>query len=431
MKPQLWLGVSKIDITPQSSVPLAGFATRSEAGGFEDVAHPLFARIFYFRHEDAEGKETVALLVSADLIWWGSERVPQLKEQVKTRWGIPEQSILFHGTHNHSGPQTSTMFSDLLGKPDLRYIVELEASILEGIGKAIDDQEAVSGELIKGRSGISVNRRKMENGECTYKANHDGPLDTELQIIRYRTKTGKQKAVLVHFACHPVITMENVVSSEFCGVAMEMLERQMGGQVVAGYLQGFCADINPVGRDGELILQGDDAEVKRIAARFAEEIRETMEGEGIPLIDRPLNAKVVSLPIPLQKPPTTYELVKLLDEPWVMGEWSRKLLEQPSRLEPQISLEMTVLTLAEQLTVITANAEMVAEYGMHLKRMTEGHVLSLGYTNGMIGYVPTAQQIAEGGYEAYWSTHYFLLPAPLSTEVESLVIKTMQDIFYS
>lgn len=432
METKLWLGTSKIDITPQHSVPLAGFSLRSEDGGCKGITHPLYARIFYYRHMDGDGRETQALLVSADLIWWGSERVPQLKLQIHEKWGIPEDSILLHGTHTHSGPQTSTQFSDLLGKADLRYIVELEALVLEGIGQAMADREAVHVEFIRGRSDIGINRRKMVDGQCDFKANPGGPHDSEVQLVRYRSLTGETKALLVHFACHPVANMENWVSSEFCGAAMDTIEQTLGGGVVSAYLQGCCGDINPAGADGELILKGNDDEVTRIAKQFAGDVLGAMNGEWERLEGCPLTARIVTLSAPLQNPPSAQELVKRMDEPGVIGEWSRKLLECPPRLQPQRPLDVVTLTLAEGLSVVAMNAEVVVEYGLYIKEAMKeacnGRVLPLGYTNGMIGYIPTAAQIGEGGYEAYWSTHYFLLPAPFSEEIEPMLRQAIREI---
>jgi len=62
----------------------------------------------------------------------------------------------------------------------------------------------------------------------------------------------------------------------------------------------------------------------------------------------------------------------------------------------------------------------VTEYGLYVKSIAGEGVWPIGYTNGMIGYVPTAKQIDEGGYEALWSTEYFLMPAPFAHEVEPM-----------
>src|SRR5262249_37896202 len=87
------LGISKVDITPSFPVQLAGFALRSELGAFESIAHRLFARIFVFATGGGEGEsERKALLISADVLWWGSDRVPALKRRIHERYGIEEDA---------------------------------------------------------------------------------------------------------------------------------------------------------------------------------------------------------------------------------------------------------------------------------------------------------------------------------------------------
>ena len=58
------------------------------------------------------------------------------------------------------------------------------------------------------------------------------------------------------------------------------------------------------------------------------------------------------------------------------------------------------------------------EYGLFIKKQSGGSVLPLPYSNGMIGYVPTADQLSEGGYEASESTKFFGLPAPFDPSLE-------------
>jgi hypothetical protein len=64
------------------------------------------------------------------------------------------------------------------------------------------------------------------------------------------------------------------------------------------------------------------------------------------------------------------------------------------------------------------DAEVVVEYGLYVKALSQGHVLPVGYCHGSLGYIPTARQLAEGGYEADGSTPYLLLPSRFAPEVE-------------
>lgn len=432
MSGELRLGTAKVDITPRWPVPLAGFAARGALGVFDRVAHPIYARLFLFRHADVDGQETAALLVTADLLWWGEERVPRLRERLAQRCGIPADSVWLHGTHSHSGPQTSDRFADLLGVSDSGYVDWLEDVVAEAAAAAAADLEPVSAAVSVSSCSISVNRRKVEAGVANYAADPNGPRDPDLSVLKYNVKDsvrGRVKGVLVHYACHPVVSMENVLSSEFCGVAMADIERTLGDGAVAGFLQGACGDLNPAGPDGELILAGGDADVRRIGAALADDVRHALTAQLVPLEPAPVVCRDRSVRVPLQLVPTREELEAQKDEPGVTGDWARKLLAAPERLVPDVPLRWVWLRLAKGVTLLAANAELVVDYGLYAKAAAAGgRVLPMGYTNGMIGYIPTAAQVAEGGYESLGSIPYFLLPSPLSSETERIVKDSLDAI---
>jgi hypothetical protein len=55
-------------------------------------------------------------------------------------------------------------------------------------------------------------------------------------------------------------------------------------------------------------------------------------------------------------------------------------------------------------------------------------VLPVGYSNGMVGYVTTARQIEEGGYEPVESSRYYGLPAPFAPEIEPILESAIASI---
>jgi hypothetical protein len=46
----------------------------------------------------------------------------------------------------------------------------------------------------------------------------------------------------------------------------------------------------------------------------------------------------------------------------------------------------------------------------------------------MLGYVPTADILAEGGYEAVDSTYYFAMPSVFAPEVEMVVKRAVDTL---
>ena len=117
-----------------------------------------------------------------------------------------------------------------------------------------------------------------------------------------------------------------------------------------------------------------------------------------------------------------------METPGIIGEWSKLLLNHPERLRPSVALEMTRLDIARDLVLLTFNAEMAVNYGLFVKSQSQRRLLPLGYTNGMIGYVPTAKQLSEGGYESNESFFYFGLPSPLHCSADALVRESIRKM---
>jgi hypothetical protein len=63
-------------------------------------------------------------------------------------------------------------------------------------------------------------------------------------------------------------------------------------------------------------------------------------------------------------------------------------------------------------------AEVTTPYGLMIKTHTDNATLPLPYSNGMVGYVITDDQLAQGGYEAIESALYFGLPSSFAPGIE-------------
>ncbi|NOU94986.1 hypothetical protein GC093_17410 [Paenibacillus sp. LMG 31456] len=492
MEARLLLGSAKADITPERPIPLAGFAHRQ--GAFETVKHPLHARVFFFKQEevgsppirlDPEQDEShrvtglaQVLLVSADLIWWGSERLESLRQQLSQQWGFKNEEMVFHATHNHSGPQTSGAFTSSIGKPDPAYISFLEETILAAVKEAASALEPVTVETGQGACPMGINRRKWTDGQIIMAPNASGPTDPAVTVTRFNKLIGGEtKALLVHYTCHPTTTGDNDVSSEYPGIAMDLLENAFGGSAIAAFVQGFCADVRPALVEGESFFRGGDKDVVKLGRMLADEVLAVLGRPMTLLPSAVLGGRCLTIPLPFQTVPTANELKEMARvafesigrvtedpdmelvadtdstlsaetslsqhfdktdappqllrlQPEIVIEWSQLLLSEPERLRGAAALEMTLLTIADGCSILAVNAEMSVHYGLCVKQLLGDGVMPVGYSNGMIGYVPTSAQIDEGGYEARDSTYYFGLPAPFAHEVEPLIYEAIKQFRY-
>ncbi|MCD9020838.1 neutral/alkaline non-lysosomal ceramidase N-terminal domain-containing protein [Cohnella silvisoli] len=392
MELQLSVGTAKIDITPPFALPLAGFASR-ENRKFETIDSRLYVRTFYFQQHTADGSKLQALLVSADILFWSEELTDQLRRRIERQWGIAVDAIILHATHTHSGPSIS-MRTVGLGDPDLDYLIFLEQAVIQSVDQAVADAEPVSIQMGKGVSRISVNRRKWVGNQMMLAPNADGLTDPELRVYVFTTSAGKKKGVLTHYACHPTLSDRNSVSSEFCGYAMERLESRHDPLTVCAYIQGCCGDIDPVRPE---VVESNQDVISIVGQRFADDVDAILSGE----------------------------LERL--EPTILA-GRRSIAGLPfAGIPAQARFEITKLTIADGLTFIAMNGEMVVEYGLFLKSRSPG-LIPLAYSNGMIGYITTAIQLQEGGYEPIESVTYFGLPGPFDPAVEAEVKNQLMAI---
>jgi hypothetical protein len=414
MDPELELGTASVDITPLEPLSLAGFAHRT--GSFEKVDRRLYAKIWFFQQRTASQNIRRALLIQADLIWWGPERIPGLIDELRKKWGLREEAVIFHATHTHGGPQTTDRFVPSLGAVNPGYLDLMEGLVLEGVWNAYANLGPVYVERETGRCRIGIHRRRRVGATTEMGPNPDGPIDPDVEVIRFVENGGPVKGVLFHYACHPTTSGDNRVTSEYPGAAMDRIEKVVGAQ--ASFLQGCCGDIRPALIRNDDFHRGDAKNIQALGLTLAEEVLRVLDGPMERLKPCLLSSKIKEVMLTFGKLPTEEFLLGCSTQGGVTSEWSRLLLADRHRIRQEIPLKLQLLRLADGLSILAMDAEIVVEYGLFIKKQSGGSVLPLPYSNGMIGYVPTADQLSEGGYEASESTKFFGLPAPFDPSLE-------------
>jgi hypothetical protein len=401
------IGAARVDITPDWPLPLAGFASRTTIS--QGVAHPLHLRVALL-----ESTGTRALIASADLLNWGPERLPEWRKALSASCGVPEGSVLFSATHSHSGPQTNGWHAAATGVLDPRFLDLLGERLLAVAAAAAADMEDVSIARGRGQHDLGMHRRVVVDGHAMSRPNPDGPVDHEVTVLAFRRADGSLKAALTHYTCHPVLSGEDQLSGEFTGDAMSRVEERTGA--VSLYLQGCCGDTNP----GRLASTGL-AEIPKQGAALADVVSGILDGALEELRPVPLTARWDGVDLPFKSAPTTAELQEASTQDGVMGQWGRAFLEHPERIAASARLELQRLEIAEGQALLAMNGEVCLDYGLQIKAVSGGRVLPVAYSNGMIGYIPTATQVDEGGYEADESTRYYLLAGRFARELDPLI----------
>lgn len=420
------LGIAITEITPPFAIPLAGCANRRT--DFDGVSKRLYARVWVFLQENEKGEKSKALLVQSDLIWWGAEFTASFSRKLQKLWNLESAHILFHASHTHGGPQTTDRFSVLLGQLRQDYLDFLEHTVGKAIAEAHDGMEPVQMEKGTGScTGISINRRKFVDGSVVMVPNPDGVNDTEVTVIRFVTQTMRTKGVLFHFTCHPTTTSANRVTSDYCGAAMEMVDKRLGAGVSC-FLQGCCGDIRPSLYNEHGFYSGNDDDVERGGEILAKAVMKILEIPMKPLKPILISGWMMGVELPFQRVPSTEELQISLEDTELQSAWKQLMLANPDRLQTSGNLQLQLLQIAEDLAFMAMDGEIVVEYGLLIKNLSEQKVLPLGYSNGMIGYIPTAHQIQEGGYEGKDSLLLFGYPSPFSLQIEQNLQNAIKEL---
>lgn len=413
------LGTSQIEITPPLPIPLAGFAHR--VGTAKEMHSSLYLKTYFFERD-----EQVMILLIGDVIWWDGKLVEQWKKKIETEFGIPGTCICFHSTHNHSGPQTSKEFTHFLGLVDEGYMESLEGKILTSIDEASRNKEVVTAKKFHTNCELNVNRRKIEGTRVVMKPNREGSCDSYLTVITFENDIRDVKAMLIHYTCHPTTTDANVVSSEFPGQCCTVLKEQYKGTVI-GFLQGCCGDVRPAFIRNDEFYRGSIQDMEKMGKELATHVLRALENGGSELsLQGEFHSEVRKIPLVFKRGyacNTEFERLPDVQKAWQLHQ------EKVWRDVEFVELEVQILQVGHDLLFLGFNGEMVQEYGLEVKRMN-WNALPMGYSNGMIGYVPTSIQLREGGYEAEDFIYYFGLPAPFQPIIEEVIkkeIKNMMD----
>ncbi len=310
----LQIGFGKVDITPRVGVEMAGFGPYLHRVA-TDVRDPLYARAVAF---EANGKTVV--VVSCDIIGITSNITRQARQLTQDAIGLPNDAMMVHCTHTHSGPATASSCG--WGEPDAPYLELLPRRIAAASIQAV--QNLQKAELFHAQvpcEGIGYNRLydtvSDETAALTEGWRPAKPelTDTTCHVFRVEA-AGRVIGFFSYFGCHPVVcaSMTTLLHGDYAGVATNMIEHDYPG-AVGLFLQGAQGDVNTcvVHQPQEGAMHALDI----VASRYARAVR---EGLGTA---EPLAANHVAY---------TAKEVTFSRQPWSLSELRTQLAEQEQTL---------------------------------------------------------------------------------------------------
>lgn len=409
--PTCLAGVATIDITPERSLWMAGFARRTLPS--QGVAMPLHAKALALK---CQGQPT-AVLVTVDLLGLTARITGRVASLVQRRYRIRRADLLFNASHTHCGPVVDEQLSvayDL--SPEQwaairTYTAQLEDKLAAVIGDAVSRLRPARLGYARDEAGFAANRR--------VKFSPHGPVDHSVPVLRVDAAEGAALAVVFGYACHNTTLQDTFVRyhGDYAGVAQAALEQRHPGST-ALFVAGCGADANPLPR-GTLEL------VEAHGTALADAVDRALKAAGP--IDPSLRTAYGSVDLPFAGEAAREQWRSQLDVEEVYKRRHAALMKaavsRDGRLPAAQPDPVQVWRFGSGLTLVALGGEVVVDYALRLAReYPERRMWVAGYSNDVFGYVPSVRVLREGGYEGGDAMIYYGRPGPFTEAVEELIV---------
>ncbi len=380
-------GVAKADLDPPTGLPMAGYGVRYSKGTLD----PLEARVLVL----SDGTRTIAF-VTLDLCFPFD---PPIMDEIRQAVRGSVDEVIFHASHTHSGPTYS----------------EAPEAAKHAIPRVADAIGAAARSMVGARIGsawgqiyLGFNRRYLlPDGSVQMfwrnetKVSTTFPVDPTVGVIRVDRLDGTPLAVLVNYACHPVVLgPENLnYSADYPSEMRRYIEQEMGSGVMAFFLQGAPGDINPYYDKTPLIEDavGMMKQTGRLLGGEAVRVAKTVTTRT------PGNLRIQSKTVVLSVA-NRWNLDKLRavlrDRYHIEGGRAERLLRERMEM-PVTTLLLNFSSPDQNLAFVGMPGEPFVEFQMQLRAKSPvRNSFLLGYTNGYFAYFPTMAAAVRGGYGA-------------------------------
>lgn len=435
------------DITPQTPVYMAGFGGREHQS--EGVLDPLTMKTVLL-----QANKTL-LIVTIDAL--GSDRsfVVGLKKALEERFGLSHDEVLINFSHTHHSVQLTGVDKSLrlgdysIGQKD--WIIDkstidfskdeaffhfLRDTALEMVQVGLDD--LIEGQLSigSGQSDFGISRRKvLPNGGIEWAPTDMAEIDKQLSVIKLTDNQGCLQGILYSYGCHTTgMGADNYrLSNDFAGYCTAKLEALYPG-ATAVFLQACAGEIKPRGGViGDEFVSCSPEKIKQLGEGLAGEVAHILEAEAFAPVACDFRTALGNMNLPAAKERDGYYDDVMAEIPSgyeYNAAFNTKAAVQNGTAKEYRPCYVSVWQLGPGTELVAIEGEVSTEYSLLIKRMFGSEkTVVLGYSNGVMSYIPTRQMLAHGGYEAECN-YFFGLRGPFMPEVEDVILGRVGQMLY-
>jgi len=412
------VGYHKVNITPEDSVPLGGYAKPRErmSTGFNDYLYATICAI-----TDAQGE--TAILIGIDLTSSYKSVSHKVREDIAKAHDIPFENILYSASHMHSGPDLNQQDMPCISN----YIRILRSSITEGVGKALEDRKPATMFIGSAQTeGLNFVRRYLMN-DGTYAGDnfgdyssgykeHETKADGQLQLIKF-VREGGNDVLLANFQTHPHRgggSDNTIITADLVGAFRTAMEEQKGVSVC--YFSGAGGNINPSSRIKSENITADYKEQGQALAKYAVDVYDSMTEVQTGAVK--IKMETVAYPTDHSQDHlvsvasdlysryskniiTSAELKAEGKQYGIASSFHASAICTKAELGDTLDFEHFTVSIGD-VAFVGAPEEMFDTNGMFIKENSPFKMtFILTYCNGTNGYIPSALGFEHGGYEVH------------------------------
>jgi neutral ceramidase len=408
------IGVAEIDYTPAPGLPLMGnFRDDYAARGVHD---PLCARAFVF--ENSSGAR--AAMLSVDICMLDRANVAYIRECASRESGIAPERILVAATHTHSAPAPMPLGS--LPQCEDSQTEQFLGRVAQAVplaARRMTDAALVAGSAVEDR--LPHNRRLLckdgrthmnwEGLDPEFVVKPLGAVDYEMRVLGVES-SGATRAAMVNYALHPAILAGDnwLYSADFPGYIAAGMRQLFGQEFIAAYFNGCCGNVNHVDYRDRTMGRGYTM-TERVGYMLAvgayQALGAAVHVDGDHLAVSSERVSLTRLKIDEEEHRWCRNVVRELAGGHAPGQvdglpdeyWAVTRLGMYEKQFEDDGPEVMVIRMGDA-AVVGLPGEIFSEYGLEIKRHSPArHTFVVELANDAIGYIPTREAFAQGGYE--------------------------------
>jgi hypothetical protein len=380
---QFRAAVLKIDITPDKPQWLLGYDPRQSTGVHDKLYHRIVAM---------DDGTTQFFLISTEICLFSPAVYGEVTKEIEEQTGIKPLQIWWTTTHTHSAPEVGppglgAIFMGARYEHDhnTEYTAWVKKTLIDGIKEARTKLAPARLGVGWGFARATINRRaRDEEGPTFLGLNPDGPVDLQIGIIRLEKANGELMALIANYAMHgTVLGPKNTqITGDAPGVVAEYVEQKLGAPML--YINGAAGNIAPI---YTVYPDFESGHLSQFRVLLGDRILEANSRLGLTTshVELSLGEKIVETPL---RPGLA----------WApdLGDY----LHTSGTGATMVRIPVRFLRINNDIAVWAAPLELFCEIAVDVRNHSPfPFTFYFGYANGWLGYLPTKDEFAHGGYE--------------------------------